>query len=107
MTPRLPISRYPLARRAALVALLLLAVAPRALRAADDKPALTLSGHTSEPYTVAFSPDGKRVASGSNREVIVWDLAAGKELFTYRITGTNVFGLAFSPDGKRLAVGIS
>jgi tricorn protease-like protein len=92
-----------------LLALLLLALALRPLRAADEKtaPALNLIRHLSEVYTVVFSPDGKRLASGSNREVIVWDLSAGKELFTYRITGTSVFGLAFSPDGKRLAVGIS
>jgi WD40 repeat protein len=90
-------------------ALLLLVLASRSSRAADEKaaPTLKLTGHVSAVYTVAFSPDGKRLASGSNREVIVWDLSAGKELFTYRITGTNVFGLAFTPDGKQLAVGIS
>jgi tricorn protease-like protein len=92
-----------------LLALLLLALVIRPLRAADEKstPALNLTGHLSEIYTVAFSPDGKRLASGSNREVIVWDLSAGKALFTYHTNGTNVYGLAFSPDGKRLAVGIS
>jgi Tol biopolymer transport system component len=58
-------------------------------------------------YTVAFSPDGKRLAAASNREVKVWDAATGQEVFSYLIKGTNVFGLAFSPDGKRLAVGIS
>jgi WD40 repeat protein len=99
----------PSGRLPALVALLLLALGPCPARAAEKKrtPVLDLTGHISEVYTVAFSPDGKRLASASNREVIVWDLSAGKELFTYRITGTNVFGLAFSPDGKRLAVGIS
>jgi dipeptidyl aminopeptidase/acylaminoacyl peptidase len=92
-----------------LPALLLLALASCSLRAAEEKttPVLNLTGHASEVYTVAFSPDGKRLASASNREVIVWDLATGKSLFTYHITGTNVFGLAFTPDGKRLAVGIS
>ncbi|HKB40175.1 MAG TPA: PQQ-binding-like beta-propeller repeat protein, partial [Gemmataceae bacterium] len=62
---------------------------------------------TTEVYTVAFSPDGKRLASGSNREVKVWDAATGKEVFTYSIRGSNVYGLAFSPDGKLLALGIS
>jgi hypothetical protein len=33
-------------------------------------------------YTVAFSPDSRHLASGSNRAVIVWGLSDGKQLFT-------------------------
>jgi WD40 repeat protein len=101
--------QFPWGHLTALLALLVLAVGARPVRAADEKPppVLSLTGHLNEIYTVAFAPDGKHLASASNREMIVWDLSAGKELFTYRITGTNVFGLAFSPDGKRLSVGIS
>ncbi len=71
------------------------------------EPILTLTGHTSEVYSVTFSPNGKLLASGSNTQVKVWDATTGKEVFTYPIRGTNVFGLAFRPDGKQLAVGIS
>jgi WD40 repeat protein len=89
--------------------LALSAIDPRDARVPHEPPPplLNLTGHPAEVYTVAFSPDGRRLASASNREVIVWDLAAGTELFTCRVTGTNVFGLAFSPGSKRLAVGIS
>jgi len=73
----------------------------------EHVPALLLTGHTSEVYTVTFSPDGRFLASGSNREVIVWNAATGKQVFNYPIKGTNVYGLAFRPDGKQLAVGIS
>jgi len=96
---------------AALVVVLLLAGSPRMPAAPADKdlnaPLFNLSGHTLEVFTVAFSPDGKRLASASNREVKVWDAATGKEVYTYPIRGTNVYGLAFSPDGKTLAVGVS
>ena len=41
----------------------------------------TLKGHTGQVYTVAFSPDGKRVASGSSdRLVKIWDAATGSEV---------------------------
>jgi eukaryotic-like serine/threonine-protein kinase len=50
---------------------------------------------------IAFSPDGKQLASMGLQSVKVWDIASGKELRTFDESGG---GVAFSPDGKRLAV---
>lgn len=76
-------------------------------QSAPPTPLFKLDGHTVDVSTVAWSPDGKRVASASNTQVKLWDAEAGKEISTFAIKGTNVYGMAFSPDGKRLAVGIS
>jgi WD40 repeat protein len=51
---------------------------------------------------VAFSPDGKRLAACCYYDVVVWDLATGKEVFTLERCGDRV---TFSPDGKLLATG--
>ena len=67
--------------------------------------ALTLQGHTSVVYSVAFSPDGKRLASASGDGVKVWDAAAGKETLSLKGHATRVQSVVFSPDGKRLASG--
>ena len=69
----------------------------------------TFRGHNSWVLGVAFSPDGKLVASASSRlahtlgEIKVWDRTTGKEV--YRLLGHigPVDGVAFSPDGKLLA----
>jgi WD40 repeat protein len=51
---------------------------------------------------VAFSPDGKRLASVSlDNTVIVWNVQTGEELLTFQ--GRGVTNLVFSPDGRRLA----
>jgi WD40 repeat protein/serine/threonine protein kinase len=69
----------------------------------QDGP-LTLKGHTFGVNSVAFSPDGKRLASASaDRTVKVWDVRTGKVTLTFKGHTGEVYSVAFSPDGKRLA----
>jgi len=51
----------------------------------------------------SFSPDGRRVIAGSNRDVKVWDVETGKEILTLPNYHTQqVTACAFSPDGTRI-----
>ena len=66
--------------------------------------ATTLKGHTGYVRSVAFSPDGRRIASGSfDRTAKVWDAETGQEILSLKGHRDGVAGLAFSPDGKRIA----
>ena len=63
----------------------------------------TLEGHSDRITSVAFSPDGNTVASGSADDtVILWDVATGKRKSNL---GNRFQSVAYSPDGRTIAAG--
>jgi WD40 repeat protein len=64
-----------------------------------DGPPVTLAGHTSSPLHAAYSPDGKLLATGSDKELLLWDAA---KLELVKKIDAPAGWLAFAPDGKSI-----
>jgi WD40 repeat protein len=71
---------------------------------ADGSLVRTFDGHKDILYSMALSPDGTILATGSyDHKIKLWEIASGKEIKTLHGHNGAVFGLAFRPDGQILA----
>lgn len=67
---------------------------------------LTLHGHSGNATSVTFSPDGKRIATGSEDGTVkIWDAGSGHEALTLKGHTGRVNSVVFSSDGGRIATG--
>jgi len=72
----------------------------------SGRQVLRLEGHSVEVCSVAFSPDGTRIASGgADRVCIVWDAVAGREIARTPRQAGRVERVAFSPDERGVLTG--
>jgi WD40 repeat protein len=71
--------------------------------ASSGREMITLVGHDDSVRSVAWSLDGKRLATGSlDHTTKVWDVVGGQQLASLRGHQGAVIDVAWSPDGKRL-----
>lgn len=65
-----------------------------------------LRGHTAEIKSVAFSPDGTKIVSGSrDRTVKIWNVRTGTVIHTLQGHTAKVISVDWSPDGTKIASG--
>jgi eukaryotic-like serine/threonine-protein kinase len=83
---------------------------------ASGRPRGTLNGHRYPVTSLAYSPDGKYLASGSEApretsnirgELLLWDSLTGNALSVFLTPSGSISSLDFSPDGRTLATVIN
>ena len=63
---------------------------------------VNLSGLSSPVWSVAFSPDGKRIVTGlQDQTAMIWDAETGRDVLAFKCGG-ELSSVAFSPDGNRI-----
>ena len=71
-----------------------------------DEQECTLTGHSNSVCSVAYSPDGKRIVSGSyDNTAKIWDSTTGKEECTLTGHSSSVTRVQFSDDGLQVIGG--
>ncbi|CAE6503940.1 unnamed protein product [Rhizoctonia solani] len=83
---------------------------PLSESASSESINLTSSeGHNRSVYSVAFSPDGKRIASGSSdQSICVWSAPDGKLISgPFKGHTDDIWSVTFSPDGRKIISGSS
>ncbi len=75
------------------------------LQAVSQGELLGVHGHSSPVLAVAFTSDGKRLASADNNGAVkIWEVDTSKEVGTFRAQAKGVYALSWDPDGRRLAL---
>lgn len=67
---------------------------------------LTYKGHTQTVRAIAWSPDGRHMATGGDDDTVqIWNVTNGLLLSTYRQHTDSILALAWSPNGGFIASG--
>ncbi|ESS64397.1 hypothetical protein TcG_05821 [Trypanosoma cruzi] len=65
----------------------------------------SVAAHSTTPYTLAFSSDGRTLLTGTRGELLHWDLETAIVLTAFDVKSSTVLSAAYSSDGSRVVCG--